>query len=119
VDTEAGGGRAPAFRDRGAEGRGALARLHDGQDDSDASREDILLRAARDRVRAAADRAEAADDRARAAADRLEAARERDKARRERSEYTDNLKLAATDELTGGWIRKFGLEEVSRELERA
>src|SRR5438552_15052647 len=32
---------------------------------------------------------------------------------------SDNLKLATTDELTGGWRRKLGLEEVSRELERA
>jgi len=29
------------------------------------------------------------------------------------------LKLATTDELTGAWTRKLGLEEVSRELERA
>src|SRR5438552_11348809 len=32
---------------------------------------------------------------------------------------SDNLKLATTDELTGAWTRKLGLEEVSRELERA
>ena len=36
-----------------------------------------------------------------------------------RTESEDNLKLATTDELTGAWTRKFGLEEVSRELERA
>jgi len=107
------------LRDRGAEGRDALARLHDLQDDVDASREDILLRAERDRARAAADRAKAADDRARAAADRQEAARERAEARRDRTKSADNLKLAATDELTGAWTRKLGLEEVSRELERA
>jgi diguanylate cyclase (GGDEF)-like protein len=29
------------------------------------------------------------------------------------------LKLATTDELTGAWTRRFGLDEVSRELERA
>ena len=29
------------------------------------------------------------------------------------------MELATTDELTGAWTRKFGLEEVSRELERA
>ncbi|HET7353194.1 MAG TPA: GGDEF domain-containing protein [Gaiellaceae bacterium] len=29
------------------------------------------------------------------------------------------MKVAATDELTGAWTRRFGLEEVSRELERA
>jgi diguanylate cyclase (GGDEF)-like protein len=68
---------------------------------------------------AAADRAKAADDRARAAADRQEAARERDEARRDRTRSADDLKLAATDELTGAWTRKLGLEEVSRELERA
>jgi diguanylate cyclase (GGDEF)-like protein len=111
--------RAAALRDRGAEGRDALARLHDLQDDADASREDILLRAERDRARAAADRAKAADDRARAAADREESARERAEALRERTKSADNLKLATTDELTGAWTRKFGLEEVSRELERA
>jgi diguanylate cyclase (GGDEF)-like protein len=107
------------LRDRGAEGRDALARLHDLQDAADASREDILLRAERDRARAAADRAKAADDRARAAADREEAARERAEALRNRAESADNLKLATTDDLTGAWTRKFGLEEVSRELERA
>jgi diguanylate cyclase (GGDEF)-like protein len=111
--------RAAELRDRGAEGRDALARLHDLQDDADASREDILLRAERDRSRAAADRAKAADDRARAATDREVAARERAEARRERTESSDNLKLATTDELTGAWTRKAGLEEVSRELERA
>jgi diguanylate cyclase (GGDEF)-like protein len=111
--------RAAELRDRGAEGRDALARLHDQQDDSDASREDILLRAERDRARAAADRAKAADDRARAAADREQAARERAEALRDRAESADNLKLATTDELTGALTRRFGLEEVSRELERA
>jgi len=104
--------RAAERRDRGARGRDALARLHDLDDDADASREDILLRAERDRARAAADRAKAADDRARAGHDRQHAARER-------AESADNLKLATTDELTGAWTRKFGLEEVSRELERA
>ncbi len=111
--------RAADLRDRGAAGRDALARLHDLQDDADASREDILLRAERDRARAAADRAKAADDRARAASDREEAARERAEARGDRTKSADNLKLVATDELTGAWTRKLGLEEVSRELERA
>ena len=118
--------RAAELRDRGAEGRDALARLHDLQDDTTASREDILLRAERDRARAAADRAKAADDRARAAADRARAAADRDHATRERAEAlqartesADTLKLAATDELTGAWTRKLGLEEVSHELERA
>jgi predicted signal transduction protein with EAL and GGDEF domain len=80
-----------------------------------ASREDILLQAAEDRARAAADRAKAADDRAQAAADREEAARERAEALRLRTESADNLKLAATDELTGAQTRKFGLEEVARD----
>ena len=111
--------RAAALRDRGAEGRDQLARLHDQEDDDDASREDILSRSRRDRARAAADRAKAADDRARAAADRAAAARERAEAVRLRTESADNLKFATTDELTGAWARRFGLEEVSRELERA
>jgi diguanylate cyclase (GGDEF)-like protein len=111
--------RAAELRDRGAEGRDSLARLHDLDDDAEASREDILLRAERDRARAAADRAKAADDRARAAADRAEAARERAEALRDRTKSADSLKLATTDELTGAFTRRFGLEEVSRELERA
>jgi diguanylate cyclase (GGDEF)-like protein len=77
------------------------------------------LRAKRDRERAAADRAKAAEDRVRAAADRDEAARERFEARRRSTESDENLKLAITDELTGAWTRKFGLEEIARELERA
>jgi diguanylate cyclase (GGDEF)-like protein len=111
--------RAAALRDRGAMGRDELARLHDLQDDTDASREDILIRAKRDRTRAAADRAKAADDRARAAADREAAAADRTQALRNRAELADNLKLAATDELTGAWTRNIGLEEMARELERA
>jgi diguanylate cyclase (GGDEF)-like protein len=111
--------RAASLRDRGAAGRDELARLHDLEDDENASREDILVRSRRDRARAAADRAKAADDRARAAADRQEAARERAEALRHRTEAADDLKFAATDELTGAWTRRFGLEEVSRELERA
>ena len=111
--------RAAELRDRGAEGRDALARLHDLQDDTDASREDVLLRAERDRARAAADRAKAADDRARAAADRQQSAHERAEALRERTKAAHDLKRVATDELTGAWARTFGLEEVSRQLERA
>jgi diguanylate cyclase (GGDEF)-like protein len=111
--------RAAALRDRGAQGRDALARLHDLEDDSDASREDILLRAKRDRARAAADRAKAADDRARAASDREQAGRDRAEALRNRTESAESLRLATTDELTGAWTRRFGLEQVSRELERA
>ena len=118
--------QAATLRDRGAQGRDELARLHDLQDDWDASREDILLRAKRDRARAAADRAKAADDRTRAAADRTraaadreDAARQRAEALRHRTESADDLRFATTDELTGAWTRRFGLEEVSRELERA
>jgi diguanylate cyclase (GGDEF)-like protein len=111
--------RAAALRDRGAAGRDELARLHDLEEDESASREDIVLRSRRDRARAAADRAKAADDRSRAAADRQEAARERIEALRHRTDAADDLKVAATDELTGAWTRRFGLEEVSRELERA
>jgi diguanylate cyclase (GGDEF)-like protein len=111
--------RAAEFRDRGAEGRDRLARLHDQEDDTDASTEDILLRAERDRSRAAADRAKAADDRSRATADREEAARERAEALRASAEARYNLVIAATDELTGAWTRKFGLADIAREIERA
>jgi diguanylate cyclase (GGDEF)-like protein len=111
--------QAAALRDRRAERRDARARLDDLRDDTDASREDILLRAATDRARAAADRVKAADDRARAAADRDEAASERTEAHRSRSESADSLRLAMTDALTGAWTRRFGLESVLRELERA
>jgi diguanylate cyclase (GGDEF)-like protein len=111
--------QAAALRDRGAAGRDELARLHDLEDDENASREDILVRSRRDRARAAADRAKAADDRVRAAADRQEAARERADAVRHRTESADDLKFATTDELTGASTRRSGLEEVSRELERA
>jgi diguanylate cyclase (GGDEF)-like protein len=111
--------QAAALRDRGAAGRDELARLHDLEDDENASREEILSRSRRDRARAAPDRAKAADDRARAAADRQEAARERAEAFRHRTESADDLKFAITDELTGAWTRRFGLEEVSRELARA
>jgi diguanylate cyclase (GGDEF)-like protein len=108
------------LRDRGAEGRDRLARLHDDvQNDADASKEDILLRAERDRERAAADRAKAADDRSRAAADREEAINQRAEAQLVRAEARHNLELAATDELTGARSRKFGLDELGREIERA
>jgi diguanylate cyclase (GGDEF)-like protein len=111
--------RAAALRDRGAEGRDKLARLHDLEDDAGASYEDVVLRAQRDRYRAAADRAKAADDRKRAADDRATAARERAAARHSRAEAMDALTVAATDELTGAWTRRFGLAQVARELERA
>jgi diguanylate cyclase (GGDEF)-like protein len=111
--------RAAAFRDRGAEARDAVARLHDLQSDADASPNDIVMRAERDRARAAADRVKGANDRRRAAADREEAALERAEALRHRTESADDLRRATTDELTGARTRMFGLEEVSRELERA
>ena len=118
--------REAELRDRGGSGRDSLARLHDLEDDAGGSREDVLLRAERDRRRAAADRAKAADDRKRAAEDRrraaddrAEAARERADARRNQAEVADALTDATTDDLTGAWVRKFGLAEVARELERA
>jgi diguanylate cyclase (GGDEF)-like protein len=104
--------RAAALRDRGGDGRDQLARLHDLEDDLGASREDILVRAARDRTRAAADRAKAADDRARAASDREHAAGER-------GESANLLNLATIDELTGARTLRPGMEEISREIERA
>jgi diguanylate cyclase (GGDEF)-like protein len=111
--------RAAALRDRGAEGRDTLAQLHDLQDDTDASYEDVLLRAERDRHRAAADRAKAADDRKRAADDRAASARERTEARKNRVQATEALAHASTDQLTQAWTRPFGLAQVSHELERA
>lgn len=110
---------AAELRDRAAEGRDELAYLENLPYDSDASVEDILLRAERDRARAATDRADAAADRSRAAADREEAARERAEAERAQAEARHSLVLAATDELTGALTRKFGLAGVARELERA
>lgn len=83
------------------------------------SLEDALTRTRQDRARAAADRAKAAEDRARAAADREQASIERAKAHKNRSESEHNLKLSTTDGLTGVWTRQFGLQEISRELERA
>jgi diguanylate cyclase (GGDEF)-like protein len=73
----------------------------------------------RDLARAAADRAEAAADRVHAADDRKEAARDRAEAVRLRAESANDLKSATTDDLTGAWTRRFGLQEASRELERA
>ncbi len=54
-----------------------------------------------------------------AAQDREQASRERAEAHRDRTESAENLKMSTEDELTGAWTRKFGLEEISRELERA
>jgi diguanylate cyclase (GGDEF)-like protein len=84
-----------------------------------ASGRDSLSRASRDRARAAADRARAAEDRLRAAADRAEAARELAEAVQLRLQAANDLKSATTDDLTGAWTRRSGLEEVMRELARA
>ena len=110
---------AAELRDRGASRRDALARLHDEQDDTDASREAILLRGEHDRARAAADRVKASNDRARAAAERLEASRERLEAQRLLAAAEAALNGATTDELTGARSRQYGMEEIARELRRA
>jgi diguanylate cyclase (GGDEF)-like protein len=110
---------AAELRDRGAARRDALARLHDQQDDTDASREAILLRGERDRARAAADRVKASNDRARAAAERMEAAHERAEAQRLLAAAEDALNGATTDGLTGARSRQYGMEEIGRELRRA
>jgi diguanylate cyclase (GGDEF)-like protein len=111
--------RSAELRDRGAEARDLVADKHDEPADVDAGREDILLQAERDRERAAADRVKAAEDRSRAAADRKAAAGQRADAQRAAAEAKHSLELAATDELTGARARKIGLDEVSREIERA
>jgi len=64
-------------------------------------------------------RSRARRDRTHAAADRAAAARELAEAVRLRVQATHSLKSATTDELTDAWVRKFGLEEASRELARA
>lgn len=107
------------IRDQEAEERDRQARAADAPVDGDATVEDVLLRAERERARAAVDRARAAEDRARAASDRDAAARDREEAHRAQAEARHNLVLAATDELTGTWTRKFGVASVAREIERA
>lgn len=111
--------RSAAARDRGAKERDAVARRLDGEDDPDAPRDDLMERARRDRERAAVDRERAADDRAQAAADRQVAAHDRAEALRVQSESDGLLRAAGTDELTGARMRPLGLDEISRELERA
>jgi diguanylate cyclase (GGDEF)-like protein len=110
---------AAELRDRGAARRDTLARLHDEQDDTDASREAILVRGEHDRARAAADRVKASNDRARAAAERLEASHERVEAQRLLAAAEAALTGATTDELTGARSRQYGMEEIARELRRA
>jgi len=64
-------------------------------------------------------RSRARRDRERAAVDRAAAARELAEAVRLRVQAANDLKSAMADELTGAWVRKFGLAEASRELARA
>jgi diguanylate cyclase (GGDEF)-like protein len=110
--------QAAELRNRGAKSRDARAHLIDEPLDTDGSREDILLRAQHDRERAAIDRAKAADDRVRAAVEREEAAVERAEALLIKAEAERAIEDATTDELTGARTRKYGLEEMERELER-
>ncbi|MEO5633714.1 GGDEF domain-containing protein [Gaiella sp.] len=56
---------------------------------------------------------------AEAAADRAAAARDRAEAERLRDEAAAMLTLAATDELTGAWSRRFGLDELEKTRVRA
>jgi diguanylate cyclase (GGDEF)-like protein len=109
--------QAADLRDREADRRDELARRDAARGETGI--DDLLLRAERDRARAAADRAKAAEDRDRAARDRERAAEERAQALRIQSEAKAEIELAMKDELTGAWTRKFGLEAVSREIERA
>ena len=102
--------------DHGSNADDKAIRLQEPQDEV---MDDSLVRARQDRARAATDRAKAADDRARAAVDRKEAARERDEAHKDKTEAALHLSQSTRDELTGAWMRKFGLEEIARELERS
>ncbi len=104
------------LRDRAAAHRG---RRHEGEAPAPSQDDDILIRAERDRAIAAADRLRAAEDRARAAADREESAREREEAFLAKAEARQSLLAAATDELTGAYTRRFGLESLNHEIERA
>jgi diguanylate cyclase (GGDEF)-like protein len=93
--------------------------VEDSQDRANDSVERALQLAERARADAAADRKAAARERADAAADREEAARERAAAQQLQDETAASLELAATDEMTGAWTRRFGLEQLTRELARA
>jgi diguanylate cyclase (GGDEF)-like protein len=110
---------AAALRDLGAEERDSLARRRDRERHPVETPEEVLIRAASDRERAAADRERAADDRAKAAAERELAAAERAEALLIRAESARLLERAATDELAGVRTRILGLDEASREIERA
>jgi diguanylate cyclase (GGDEF)-like protein len=106
-----------AERDRLAVERDAAA----AERDRKAARDDEQpgTSAAERRMRAARDRAQAAADRERAAADREAAALERAEAHQSQARADHEAKVAATDELTGAWTRRFGLLQLERELERA
>ena len=106
------------IRERAGEDRDRAA-PHEERSAPDLPEADMLLRAGRDRAIAAADRARAADDRAQAAADREEATRQREEAFLIQAEARQEFLAAATDELTGAYTRKFGLENIIREIERA
>ena len=106
---------AASLREEAAEERDRLARLA-GRNESV---QDMILRGERDRAIAAADRARAADDRAKAAADREDASRQRSEAFQAQAEARHDLLVTSTDELTGALTRKFGLDNITREIERA
>lgn len=93
--------------------------MADRHDESNASPDRTLRRAEHARAEAAADREAAAAERAQAAADREAAARDLAEAQRLRSETAASLELASTDDLTGAWTRRAGLEHLTRELARA
>ena len=93
--------------------------MNEPHDQMQESVEEVLRQAEHERAEAAADREIASRERAEAAADREAAARERAAAQRLRSETAESLELAATDELTGALTRRFGLEQLTRELSRA
>ena len=101
--------RIASARDREAVERDRVAR--EGEGSPDAALAEVRAHAERDRAQAAADRA-------RAAADREAAARDRDEARRALASARQEVIIAATDELTGAWTRRFGLMQITREIER-
>ena len=115
LDTAAERDRSAALRDQAADARDRLARRTQPFE----SVKDVIARGERDRALAAADRVRAADDRAKAAVDRKEAARQRMKVFQAQEAARREHLVTTTDELTGALTRKFGLESVSREIERS
>jgi diguanylate cyclase (GGDEF)-like protein len=107
------------LRDLAADDRDAAAAVRELDSDPGDGPDAPLLRAEADRRWAAEDRLRAADDRARAAADRHLAALDRVELLRMHDEDSSVLHDAATDRLTGAWVRALGLEEITRELMRA